>query len=696
MSLTFKFGWTTGNKGLKVSVGELIVGALGVTPTRAEANWMTIDPLNPARVNHTARLVVAQANSTVQYPNPLKPTQLLNHTWTNQVVNFYYPSGYNLTKITANNTLAVYSGPTSGPPVPFETERCSDGPICTQALIALNMSDLKPTGPLMLRNTNFTLTSLTRNTLYPTNPAIPTVTTGFGNFTSTYFEPGDNMTVKVVNRPSTVNMTTTSANPSLIINFTGPMGNTTALTAQSFSTTTGGLFGFTLPQGPFGLWNASVVYQSNFDFGASWTRFNLDQLSLSPQTVTPTVQNGMLVISGRILNATSKPAQSVSGTLFAADASSGPIPITSSNMTGTGLYISNVTLVNGVFTRGQTLTGFFTVVNSNTTTPYNNVMLNIQHEFASGQLHATNVTIPLTLGDEPFVSGKALYKMEITITQTGVQARVTSMQTNRFTPTLTLKNNSSSPVIPSRQQTGLFKLTLTTTNGTIIHVASIESPPYAYVLSGPETSSGYLAHSTPFTTTPDGNFTATLPANETVGAGKLVIFALARDIRGLTLWNGSQDPTSVTDNTRLVTSADRIGELTVGQSATATLHLKNNSTRLPQSITVDLWLGSTKVDSKSVSLQPGQSTTVQYNFKAPSTPGSYTLTYSSGQYRGPLATQTIQVVLVPGLVQLLIPLIIGVVAAIAVLGYYLFRSRRVTTTTTTTSTKTTTKTTKTP
>jgi hypothetical protein len=74
-------------------------------------------------------------------------------------------------------------------------------------------------------------------------------------------------------------------------------------------------------------------------------------------------------------------------------------------------------------------------------------------------------------------------------------------------------------------------------------------------------------------------------------------------------------------------------------------------------------------------LSPGQSTILTFHFQAPGQPGSHTLTYSSAQYRTALASQTVQVVLVQGIIQLLIPLIIGVIAAIGVLGYYLVRRR---------------------
>src|SRR5437879_11890974 len=74
-----------------------------------------------------------------------------------------------------------------------------------------------------------------------------------------------------------------------------------------------------------------------------------------------------------------------------------------------------------------------------------------------------------------------------------------------------------------------------------------------------------------------------------------------------------------------------------------------------------------------VTIAPGASQTVTLSFTAPSNTGSYTLTFSSPEYEGPLASQTLQVTILQSNLQILIPAAIGFVAAIIVLGFYLVR-----------------------
>ncbi len=675
LRLSFNFGWNAGNAGMTLTVGEILVAAVGNQLVPSVANWMSINGTDSTRVNHTARLFVPLMNNTVQYSNG---TSTLTHVWKNEVLNLYYPSGYQSLRVNLNASVSAFF-PASGR-FPFESTPCNDPPTCTMSLLGLNMSDLYP----VVRNTNVTIRANSLNTLHPTT-STSLVNTAFGTVPLQYFVPGDNMTMKVTNLPSAINATIQQANPKLNITFTDNNGSNQTIPPSTFTTTTrGGLFGFTLPSSPLGLWKYNVTYMSSYDLGTASGTFTVDQMIVGANSFAYSANGNQLSISGKLLyNSSMSPANAVNGTAFAVDTSSGSSPFTPpANNPSQGLYFSNMTMANGLFTTGQTLTMFFTVTNPAAPQQLN-ASLTLDHEWSKGLTHGVNATIPLTLGDQPFSLGQYTYQLDATLLPNGIQAKLTSLLTGRST-TVTL-SNSTSPVVTTRQHTGMFKISITSkfVNGTGLHVNMIESPPYAYVLSGP-TTGRYLAHSDTFTTLSDGSFAATLPANMTVGARKLVLFVLAQDSKDIVLWNRNQDPTSAIDSTALNSSVDRIGEVTVRQSVTATLHLTNNSTKISQSITVDLNVqdpgiqGSSKVaPSQSVTLGPGESKALKYQFPAPSQPGSYTLTFSSPEYGRPLASQTLQVVLVQGLIQLLIPLIIGVVAAMAILGYYLVRKRPV-------------------
>jgi hypothetical protein len=674
LRLSFNFGWN-GTAGMKVTVGELLVAAISNQLTPSIGNWMSMNGTDPTRVNHTARLFVPLMNSTVQYKNGTG-TNILTHVWKNEVLNLYYPAGYQSLKVNLNASASQFF-PTAGR-FPFEATACNDPPTCTRSLIALNMSDAYS----VVKNTNVTILANSMNTLHPTTLS-SLVSTAIGTVPLQYFVPGDNLTVKVTNLPSAVNATIQQANPKLNITFTDRFGSNQTIPPSTFTTTTrGGLFGFILPSLPLGLWRYNVTYNSNYDLGTASGTFTIEQMIMAANSFAYSANGNQLSISGKLLyNSSLLPASAVNGTVFAVDSSSGSSPFTPpANSPSQGLYFSNMSMADGVFTSGQALTIFFAVVNPTAPQKFN-ASLTIDHEWAKGLTHGVNATVPLTLGDQPFTLGQYMYQLDATLLPNGIHVKLTSLLT-KISTTATL-SNSTSPVVTTRQHTGVFKISIATiVNGTVVHVNSMESPPYAYVLTGP-TAGRYLTHSDTFTTAADGSFSATLPANMTVGARRLVLFALARDSAGIVLWNRNQDPTSATDSTALNSSVDRIGEATVRQSVTATIHLTNNSTKISQSITVDLNLqgpgiqSSTKLGSQAISIGPGESKTLNYQFTAPSQPGSYTLTFSSPQYGRPLTSQTLQVVLVQGVIQLLIPLIIGVVAAIVVLGYYLVRKRPV-------------------
>src|SRR2546430_17342274 len=100
-----------------------------------------------------------------------------------------------------------------------------------------------------------------------------------------------------------------------------------------------------------------------------------------------------------------------------------------------------------------------------------------------------------------------------------------------------------------------------------------------------------------------------------------------------------------------------IAQLAKSTWFTATLHLKSNSTKFTEIITVDLYLqGSGKrAEQTGISISPGTSQDVTLSFKAPSTPGQYALSISSPQYGGgPLAGQTHPVMILQNKLQNLI------------------------------------------
>jgi len=209
---------------------------------------------------------------------------------------------------------------------------------------------------------------------------------------------------------------------------------------------------------------------------------------------------------------------------------------------------------------------------------------------------------------------------------------------------------------------------------------SILSPTYAYVTPS-LAPSRYLYGSPVFQTKSDGSFAATISSDSLLGAKSLTVFVLARDAFGIVVVNNLPS-TGFTDSTTLLSNADPVGPVAKGQSATATLHLKSNATQpngVIEVITVNLIIQGNGMSAQTVAMltgvtiAPGASQTVTLSFIAPSNTGSYTLTFSSPEYEGPLASQTLQVTILQSNLQILIPAAIGVVAAIIVLGFYLVR-----------------------
>lgn len=661
LRLSFRFGWNSTTETMLGSVGELVVASIDNTFKNSSSNFMT-QGSDPTKVVHTAKFFPIGYNTTVP-----------SHVWSNEVINFYYPSGYNLTQL-AFNTTANTIFP-SGNRVPFEKTACNDQPLCTQSLIALNMSEIIT--PSFVRNSTIYITAISQNSLVRLNSIASGVAT-------TSFVSGDTLGVNVTNRPSVANAPTSLKTGRLNITFVDRQGPETP-TGQPFSTTTvtGGLFNFTLPSDcgtnnlRCGQWTITATFGGGLDLGAISDSFSVDQIQMG--SFSAGGSNTEITASGTLTNSSGSASAATNGFVFAIDSGTpinNPVTNTTKNPSSIGLYISNVTLVNGVFTQGQQLIMTFTLVNP--TSSAFNATVTIQHEWPGSLTHGVNATIQLGpkygLHDLPFTSGPQSYQAALTLTPSGIHMILTNLGTgNLENVPVTL---GTDPVVSSRQHAGLFKVTVTTMTGnSIVSTNSLESPPYAYVFGLPSATNEYLASSSPFTTVANGQFSLTFASDSILAANKLVIFALARDSRGIVLTSSPQN-TGVSDSTTLQSTMDTISPVAEGSSVTATLHLKSNSTKFTEIITVDLYLqGSGKLAEKTgISISPGTSQDVTLSFQAPSTVGQYALSISSPQYdAGPLASQTLQVTILQSNLQILIPAAIGIVAAIIILGVYLVK-----------------------
>src|SRR6266705_2846209 len=620
ITLSFSFGWTFSNqsRGMFAEAGEIVVASVG-NFNPSTTNVMQQDPSNPSSIIHTTNLSGIKYNNTlttyVQPGNVSTPKPW----WQIEAVGLYYPVGYTIKQVSLNGTIIF----PSISEVPFETQHCVPGTGCSQSLIAFNVTDFSRT---------LTIT-------FP--PALSIQTT-------------------------------------------------------SISTAAGGVFNFSLPstcgsssQLCATNWSFSAVFTSPYDLGNATSSFRIDLLQV--KSFSSTGGNNALSVQGTLEYGNGSAAQGVNATLFAIDHGT-PINTPISNSTSihsTRLYISNVTLVNGVFTQGQSLIMLFTIVNPNATQAYN-ATITVEHDWPGPQRH--NMTVPVFLGlgdglgDFAFTNATArTYMVQITFTGTGVQAVVTSVFTNNPTKALVMAQGTS-PVVPNRAHAGLFNITITSmiNNKTQGSPNSILSPTYAYVTPS-LAPSRYLYGSPVFQTKSDGSFAATISSDSLLGAKSLTVFVLARDAFGIVVVNNLPS-TGFTDSTTLLSNADPVGPVAKGQSATATLHLKSNATEpngVIEVITVNLIIQGNGMSAQTVAMltgvtiAPGASQTVTLSFTAPSNTGSYTLTFSSPEYEGPLASQTLQVTILQSNLQILIPAAIGVVAAIIVIGVYLIRGKPV-------------------
>jgi len=535
--------------------------------------------------------------------------------------------------------------------------------------------------PTFIHNSNVTITAVTRN-------SIAQVATLSGGLPTQLFTSGDQISIKVVNKPSIVNASTSLQTGTLSITFPSAL----SILTGPISTATGGVYNFTLPSdcGPNNQlcstnWSFSAVFTSLYDLGNKTSSFRINSLQVS--FTGSTGASNALSVQGRLTYGDGTGASGINATLFAVDRGipvNRPVTNSQTKIPSTLLYISNVTLMNGVFTQGQALIVLFTVINPNALQLYN-ATVTIEHEWAGPLSHNMSVTFSLHPGDPlsdlPFNNtASQTYKATILFTGTGVQVTLSNLRTSPNFETLTMTQGTS-PVVPNRPHAGLFNITLTSMIGSTAEapISFLPSPLYAYVGSS-LVPSRFLSGSDVIRTDPNGDFSATISSDFLLGAKNMTVFLLARAATGIGLVN-NLSTIALTDSTTLLATTEPIGTVAKDQTVTATLHLKSNSTKITEVITVNLILQdngmSRQVATTGVTILPGGSQTVTLTFPAPSTIGSYTLTFSSPEYGGPLTSQTLHVAILQGNLQILIPAAIGVVAAIIVLGVYLIRGKPV-------------------
>jgi len=658
----------TGQQSMDAEFGELIVFSpnFGLTFTNSLSHTMTLDPTSNT-VAHLANLPL-NYNRTVSY-HPLNKPQIVNHDWTTVIISYYYPTPYTIVQI--NATTPSYTG--SGSPFAFDKGACIKSAlidcssIYSTSFVSLNMTNNKVKGTVTVNATSENAPA-TLGTVIPASLSGPVSPTAF-------WQRGETIGVEAAT-------STLVATGNLNITFRDPNGAMTTIPRQTVALTSpGSVFNITLPIfAPLGNWTIASTFTSGFDLGARNTSFIVDQIQVS--SFSAGGGNTGLSIQGSLTYASnSSAAIGVAGIVFAIDAGTPTnIPVTNKTAapSGGGLYISNITLVNGVFTQGQPLIMLFTILNPTNPALAFSANVTIDHLLPGSRPHDVNVTFPLgiadQLGDLPFTSGPQTYQAALTLSGHGIQVVLTSLSTQNSKTFM--MSPGTDPVVPSRQHAGLFKISIVSKAGTAtFSTNSLESPPYAYVVGSPFVPSRFLAYSAPFKTDSSGSFSLTIVSNAILAAKKLVVFALAEDSTGLVVVNDPQKPSFFSDSTILLSNMDAIDQVAENQKVTATLHVTNNSTKLTQTITVNLYLqGSGMVAGPtSVTLGPGASQPIVLSFNAPSTPGQYALTFSSPEYGGPLATETLQVTLLQSNLQILIPAAIGVVAAIIILGLYLVK-----------------------
>ena len=663
LNLEFMFNSNSTGKGLNVQVANIEVASVGNAPTESSFHSMKLIP--PSQVSHNATASVTYNATAIN----------AKHIWGQTVTTYYFPKSYTLTSISLNNSISLSLTH------PIAQGSCSASSCSNSQFAALNSMQF-----IALNDT----TTPGSTTSYPwfrgTAVILATGASGEGSVQTTlrgvptnFWVPGDTLQVRV-NDTQGVNVT--GSNMISILSPSAPITNLT----QPFSAPSKGifLFNFTsvLPQTPLGPnWNVTSVFFNNFDYGIAFHLFRLEQVIVSQGSFGYSGDNRRLTVSGTLAygsNSTIKPGNII-GNVVAVDTGSVPAPLTtsaSSSSLGKGMYVSNVTLLNGVFTSGEPLIATFTLVNP--TGLRENATITLEHEWLSQQTHGASITFKPPSGDVPYYpSTTFVYRLNVTLTLGGIRAVVTSLTSGN---SITVNVPAGTPPVTGvRQNSGLFKITVTSNTlsapsvcGTSTCPNSLESPTYAYILVNPPLPSRLLA-SALITMQPSGAFTASITSGGELGAKKLVFFILGQDPNGITVT--TQDK-STPESTILQATIDNVPTATQGQSVAITLHLASNSTIINMNITIGLNIDGQLIQSQTgIYVLHGSKKDVTFNFNAPSGLGVHTFTFFSAEYGAPLITGTLQVSILQSSLQVIIPAIIGLAAAILILLFFLFRKK---------------------
>ncbi len=647
----------TGGK-LAVRVQDVMVASVGTSKVASSSHAMLLNPSNSTEVLHIGKLSLTY-DSTVTYPKPHSTGQFLVHKWNSTLVSFYIPASYTITNITLNG-FDIYTGA-----YPIGQGPCTATGCKSSVFLALNMT--APRDAVVNAVTYVNTKSIN---------AVASLDTRLTGVQTDFWIPGERMGVSANNQQgvnATGEQNTWFTDPFGI----GPIGKTTQSTAAKKGNA---LYNATLPTAPLGKWTVTIDFLSGYDYGYKSHEIQIEKIHLNSNTFTLSGSNAALTAGGILgyeSNSTTK-AANVNATVFAVDQGSTPGPIfTLGTASSTGLYITNITIVNGVFTTSQPLTLYFTI--KNPTTQALNASITIDHEWYPRVSHGVNATLRLVdLGDEGFTAYPVFaYRADIRLTDNGVQVTVHNLQTNNK---ISVKLSLGSSAVPdTRQHFGLFKFTVRSTKlntQTPAATQSVESPPYAYVLSSQLIPSRLLSYSPTVTTATDGGFTTTTNSAHILAAKKLELLVLARDANGIVL---ALDPTATTDNTLILPSVDMPAEVTTNQAFDITLHLNNNSTQLAMILTVNLDLDGPSnfaTQTKSVIVGSGQTIAVTFRgIRAPSAAGPYTAIFSSPEYGSPFLSKSLRVSVVPPTLQMLVPALIGLIVALIILGVYVVRRR---------------------
>ena len=670
LTLTFRFDTNSTGKGLNVNVNNIALASADALPINSYSHSMRLDPtdLTGMTVNHNADLFISPPGyfANVTYPRPNAAPGKLNHTWSQMILSYYFPNSYTSVKVAQNGTNIF---PTVAPASPIFQGNCPSFFFCRDTrLISLNMTSGIKRALIIITANSTNLGAKVETTL----GGVPTSTWG----------PGDLLQVRVTLRQG-VNVT---GSDYVTANMTS-----TRLT-QTFTNTREGisLLNFTtpIPQGPslFGLWTVNSTFTNMYDFGYTTTSFTLQQLGVTGFTFSGS--NQQLTARGTLTYLPANPSTiNVNGYVFAIDNGAEPAALsTPTSMSSSGIYVSNVSLVNGIFTQGQQLMIFFTLVNSgfsSQTKINSNANLTIDHEFVSGQTHDSNVTIPLPSGYDTFtLNSKYVYQLNATFTPAGIRVVVRGLTAGGSSISGMLPPGNP-PVTSLRQHAGLFKITVTSTplsgSGACVPSCShsLESPAYAYVLVNPPVPGRLLASGSFSSLSTTGSY-STIITGRILGATRLSFLTLGIDPTGFAVTIQGQ---SSQESTLLQSTLDHIPSATQNQPLTLVLHLKSNATtvimNLSTTVNIQDSTGATKVTQSmpGVTVSPGQTQDVKFNINAPGNVGTYTVTFLSADYGAPLITGTLQVSVLQSNLQVLIPAIIGVAAAIVILLFFLFRKK---------------------